>query len=71
MAMTSLIKRLMGKGTGQAREYKEESVRNVPTVARNVIVSIAKKDEDNILHVMTTPVIMPPSTMPKSLATNR
>ena len=28
--MTSLTKRLTGKGTGQAIEYKEESVHNVP-----------------------------------------
>ena len=47
-------------------EYKEELVHNVPTAAHNAIVSIAKKVEDNVLHVMTVPVIMPPSAMLKS-----
>ena len=70
LAMTSLTKRLTGKGTGQAMEYKEESVHNVPTAARNAIVSIAKKVEDNVLCVMTMPVIMLPSTAPKVPATN-
>ena len=56
--MTSLTKRLMGEGTGQAMEYKEELVHNVPTAARNTIVSIAKTIKDKVLHVMTTPVIM-------------
>ena len=70
LAMTSLTKRLMGKGTGQAMEYKEESVHNVPTAAQNAIVSIAKKVEDNILHVMTVPVIMPPSAVPKTPVAN-
>ena len=63
--MTSLTKRLTGKGTGQAMEYEEELVHNVPTAARNTIVSIAKKVEDNILHVMTAPVVTPPSAAPK------
>ena len=53
--MTSLTKRLMGKGTGQAMEYEEESVHNVPTAAHNAVVSMAKKVKDNVLHVMTTP----------------
>ena len=64
--MTSLTKRLMGKGTGQGMEYEEELVHNAPTAARNAIVSMAKKVEDNVLHVMTAPVIMPPSAMPKT-----
>ena len=68
--MTGLTKRLMGKGTGQAMEYEEKSVHNVPTTAHNTVVSMAKKVEDNVLHVMTVPVIMPPSAMPKSLVTN-
>ena len=63
--MTSLTKRLMGKGTGQAIEYKEKFVHNMPTAAQNAIVSIAKKVEDNVLHIMTVPVIMLPSAMPK------
>ena len=66
--MTSLTKRLTGKGTGQAMEYKEESVHNVPPAAQNAIVSIDKKVKDNILHVMTAPVIMPPSAAPKTSA---
>ena len=39
--MTSLTKRLMGKGTGQAIEYEEELVHNVLTAAQNAVVSIA------------------------------
>ena len=42
-AMTSLIKRLMGKGAGQAIEYKEESVHNVLTADQNAIVSKPKR----------------------------
>ena len=63
--MTSLTKMLTGEGTGQAMEYEEELVHNVPTAAHNTIVSVAKKVKDNVLYVMTTPVITPPSTMPK------
>ena len=59
--MTSLTKRLTGKGTGQAMEYEEESVHNVPTAAQNTIVSMAKKVKDNVLHVMTVLVVMLPS----------
>ena len=70
MAMTSLTERLTGKGTGQAMEYEEESVHNVPTAAHNTIVFVVKKVEDNILHVMTTLVIMLPSTMLKAPANN-
>ena len=40
--MTSLTEWLMGKGTGQAMEYEEELVHNMPTAAQNAIVSIAK-----------------------------
>ena len=64
--MTSLTERLTGEGTGQAMEYEEESVHNTPTAARNAIVSVAKKVEDNVLRVMTAPVIMPPSTAPNT-----
>ena len=45
-------------------EYKEESVHNAPTDARNSVVSMAKKVEDNILRVMTAPVVTPPSAVP-------
>ena len=65
LPMTSLTERLTREGTRQAMEYKEELVYNVPTAAHNAIVSIVKKVEDNILCVMTTPVITPPSTTPK------
>ena len=45
-------------------EYEEESVHNAPTAARNAVVSVAKKVEDNVLRVMTAPVVMPPSAAP-------
>ena len=59
MVMTSLTKRLAGKGTGQAMEYKEESVHSALTIAPNAIVFIVKKVEDSTLWVMTMPVIAP------------
>ena len=62
--MTSLTERLTGKGTGQAMEYEEESVHNAPMAAHNAVVSVAKKVEDNVLRVMTAPVITPPSAVP-------
>ena len=68
--MTSLTERLIGKVTRQVMEYEEESVHNVPTAAHNTIVFIVKKVEDNILHVMTTLVIMPPSATPKTPEAN-
>ena len=61
--MTSLTERLTGKGTGQAMEYEEESVHNAPKAACNAIVSVAKKVEDNALHVITILVVTPPSAM--------
>ena len=45
-------------------EYEEESVHNTPTAACNAVVSVAKKVEDNVLRVMTAPVIMSPSAVP-------
>ena len=63
--MTSLTERLTGEGTGQAMEY-EESVHNALAAAHNAIVSMAKKVEDNVLRVMTAPVITPPSTTPNT-----
>ena len=45
-------------------EYEEELVHNTPTAARNAVVSVAKKVEDNVLRVMTAPVITPPSAVP-------
>ena len=60
----------MGKGTRQAMEYEEEPVHNALMAACNTIVSIAKKIEDNVLCVMTAPVIMPPSAAPKTPEAN-
>ena len=51
-------------------EYKEKLVHNVLTVARNAVVSMAKKVEDNILRVMTAPVVTPPSAMPTTPEAN-
>ena len=45
-------------------EYEEESVHNTPMAAHNTVVSMAKKVEDNVLHVMTAPVVTPPSAAP-------
>ena len=64
--MTSLTERLTGEGTGQVMEYEEESVHNAPTAARNTIVSVAKKVENNVLRVMTAPVVTPPSAVPNT-----
>ena len=56
--MTSLIERLAGKGTGKTTKYQEELVYNAPTVVQNTAMSIAKKAENNILHVMIVSVIV-------------
>ena len=55
--MTSLTKRLVGKGTRQDMEYKEELVHNALLIAQNTIVLVAQKVEDNVLHVITAPVV--------------
>ena len=68
--MTSLTKRLMGKGNRQVMDYKEDLVHNMLTTAQNAIVSAAKKVEDNVLHVITTSVITLPSAMLKTPAAN-
>ena len=68
--MISLTKRLTGKGTRNAMEYEEELVHNVPTAGQNAIVFVAKKIEDNILHVMTVPIITPPSALLKTPEAN-
>ena len=70
MVITSLTKRLTGKGTRQAMEYEEELVHNVLTASHNAIVSIARKVKDTVLCIMTMPVIMPPSTVQKTPAAN-
>ena len=49
-AMTSLTKRLTGKGARQMMKYEEEFMYNVPTAAHNAVVSIAKKVEDNVMQ---------------------
>ena len=64
--MTSLTERLMGEGTGQAMEYEEESVHNAPMAAHNAVMSVAKKVEDSVLHVITAPVVPPPSAAPNT-----
>ena len=69
-AMTSLTERLMGKSIGQVMEYKEELVHNVLTAAQTAVVSVAKKVEDNVLHLMTVLVAMPQSTMLQTPAAN-
>ena len=51
-------------------EYEEELVHNVPAAARNAVVSIAKKVKDNVLYMMTAPVITPPSTTLKTPEAN-
>ena len=43
----------------QDMEYEEELVHNSLVVARNAIVSVAKKVKDNVLHMMTLPIIAP------------
>ena len=43
---------------------------NVPTAARNAVVSVAKKVEDNVLRVMTVPVVTPPSAAPTTPEAN-
>ena len=68
--MMSLTERLTGVGTRQVMEYEEELVHNALMAARNAVVSMAKKVEDNVLHMMTALVIMPPSTMPKNPEAN-
>ena len=50
--MTSLTKRLVGEGTRQDMEYKEvELVHNVPAIAQNAIILVAKKVKDNVLCI--------------------
>ena len=60
----------MGKGTGQVIEYEAESVHNVLAAAWNTIVSVAKKVKDNVLHMMTAPVIVLQSAVPQNPVAN-
>ena len=64
--ITSLPKRLAGKGTGH--EYEDWLVHNAPASAWNAVVSMAHKVKDNILLVMTVPVIVLQPTTPSNLA---
>ena len=52
-------------------EYEEESVHNMPTAARSTVVSVAKRVEDNVLRVMTAPVVTPPSATPTTPEANQ
>ena len=51
-------------------EYEEELVHNVPMAACNAVVSMAKKVEDNVLRVMTVPVVTLPSAVPTTPEAN-
>ena len=51
-------------------EYEEELVHNAPMAAHNAIVSMAKKVKDNVLCVMTGPVVTLLSTTPKTPEAN-
>ena len=54
---------MAGECTGQVMEYEEELVHSTWTIAQNTIVYMAKKVEDNVMHVMTTPVIVEQSVL--------
>ena len=56
--MTRLTERLAGKGTRKDMEY-EGSLYNAPAIVWHAFISVAKKVEDNVLHMMTVPVIVP------------
>ena len=49
-------------------EYKEELVHNVPAIAWNVIISKAKRVEDNVLCMMTAFVIVNPAMLQNTAA---
>ena len=51
-------------------EYEEELLHNALMAARNTVVSMAKKVEDNVLRVITAPVVTPPSAMIKTPESN-
>ena len=59
--MTSLTDRLVGEGTRQDMDYVEESVYSGLATAQNAIILVAKKVEDNILHMTTAlvPALQP------------
>ena len=39
-------------------------------IAENTVLSVAKKVEDNVLHIMTAPVIVLQSAAPQNLVAN-
>ena len=68
--MTSLTERLAGKDTRQDMEYEEKLVHNVLAIAWNAIILVAKKVDDNVLHMMTAPVIVPQPAILQNPAAN-
>ena len=56
--MTSLNERLAGEGTTQDVQYEEESVHNALVIAQNTVISVIKKVKDNVLCIITAPVIV-------------
>ena len=56
--MTSLTERLAGEDARQDMECGEKSVHNTLAIAQNAIILVAKKVKDNVLHMMTAPVIV-------------
>ena len=67
--MMSLTNRLACKGTRQDMEHEKESVHNVLAIAQKAIILVAKKVENNILCVITAPVIMlQPTTLQDPMA---
>ena len=54
----------------QDMEYKEALVDNAPTISQNAMVSKAQKVEDNVLQMMTMPVIALQPTVPSNLVPN-
>ena len=51
-------------------EYEEKLVHNVLMATQNAIVSVAKMVEDNVLHVITTQVIVSWFATPQNPAAN-
>ena len=66
--MSNLTERLVGKGTGQEIEYEQESVHSLPAAAHNLLVSADLKVKDNILWVMTSPLIALKAAAPSNPA---
>ena len=59
LVITSPMERLEGEGMGKAMEYKEESMHNASIFAQNAVVLATSKEEDNVLHIIMVPVIIP------------